>query len=264
MKQHNDAKKSASRKSGLPKKIIKLLLFVLFFVFVLGAMYFVNNFSISNFTDFFSVDETVNPVENADDYYNYLHAGNKYEEYNIVHRLTPEELTLILSELTLAEEFELTAVTTNHFENTKTVERSVISFDGGVYDIKRFDNELLIESITCNGNEITFKDELRNRQTVYPSTENFSFEETCSLPSLDALTEICNKIINGESPTVDYNISLISSEEGSLYKVVFAYPDINQREEYYVSYDNRIIVGLLSYIGDVLYYEYEVTDFRAP
>ena len=61
---------------------------------------------------------------------------------------------------------------------------------------------------------------------------------------------------------VEYDVSLISDGEQNLYKAVFTYPDILQREEYYISLDSEMIVRLDSYIDNELYYSYTLLEFE--
>lgn len=252
-------KKSASRKNGLLKLVFKFGVFIALFLFIIGAVYLINNLSVESF---FRNDTDELISDTPDNFYNQLLSENKYESYEVLYKLTPEELTDILSAFTIPEKFSMTTETVNYSAGKTQITTNVILYDRDEYSLNRYESGKLIESITCDNNEITFKDELRARSNVFPKSDEFTFEKCCSIPALSELTRICTEILSSSEKLLEYDISLVAGEEDCLYRVVFTYPDINQKEEYYVSEEKSMIVGNYSYINGNLYYRYLVTDFK--
>ncbi len=255
-------KNSASRKSGLPKKILKYVIIIFLLVCLVLVFNYISKTFLAQITNRFSSDNGSDVADTADNSYMDLSESDRYKDYSIVYTLTADEMTSIISDMAIPKHFNVKSETVNYSLSTPLITTSLIAYDNGNFSLNRYQSGILTESIKCNQNEITFTDELKNRSNSYPVSENFTFEQTCSIPSLAYLSEICTEVLNTDTPTVDYDITLVTGEKESLYKIVFIYPDINQKEEYYVSAESNMIVANYTYLGDDIYYRYLVSELE--
>lgn len=262
MKNKSDKTKTASRNFGLLKKVAKYVLILALIALALLAMHYVNNMSLSSITSLFD-DENDLAVDNRDDIYNNLSNDDKYSDYSLVHHVTPEELTLIISEFTSPSSFEMSVKKSYYSSDNVLTTTGVFKYDSPDFSMNIYDGDILTSSVTGNGADIVYTDEIRERSRVYKQTENFSYEEACELPSLKYLTDKCAEIMSGEETDYTYDISLIAKDDKGYYKVVFVYPDIDQREEYYVSAENEMIAAVYSFIGDRFIYSIDITDYKS-
>ncbi|MBE6606335.1 MAG: hypothetical protein E7635_04790 [Ruminococcaceae bacterium] len=265
MKSDNKKNRKAPKSSGISFKgtILITVCITLAFALLIYVMYifdFITFIDLADkmnnnmhFTNILSDDEVL---------YENLAEKTQIDNFQLMYEITPEELTLILSACNPYDSYTISSNITNQSSDTEITVRIRATKDLDVYDIKKYTGDVLFESIISNGEQIEVKDEIRGRSVKYAKSDLFSFESLCSIPSIDTVSDICNGIINGEANVIDYNISLVSDGEYNLYKAVFTYPDILQREEYYISLDTEMIVKLDSYIGDQLYYSYSLVDFE--
>lgn len=184
------------------------------------------------------------------------------DSYSLLYELTIDELTLILSEAVPSHSYKATSVVTNYSEDNVNEVTIVANKNMSKYEISKYNDDLIFESITSDGTTVTVKDELRNRSAKYPYDEKFSFESMCQIPDTYSVIEICNSIKDESTPVINYNLSLVNVDNQNLYKAEFVYPDLLQREEYLINIDNNMIVSLNSYFDDELYYSYSLLSYE--
>lgn len=262
MKNKSDKNKSASRRFGLLKKIIKYVLILALIALALLLIQYVNNMSLNSITSIFEGEDEIT-VDNRDDIYNSLSSADRYSDYSLVHHVTPEELTLIISEFTLPTGFEMTVTKSYYSAQSEQTRTGIFKYNSPEFSMMNYDGDILVSSVTGDGSDIVYTDELRERSQIYKQTDNFSYEEACELPSLRYLTDKCDEIINGVLSDYTYEISLVAKDDESLYKVVFEYSDIEQREEYYINAETEMITAVYSYIEDKLIYSIDITDYKS-
>ncbi|MBQ7821381.1 MAG: hypothetical protein IJ391_03770 [Clostridia bacterium] len=250
---------------GMTGTIIITVLITLLFAAMIYVMYVFNIVSVFDLSEYFS-DKTDNSslLDDNGDLYDDMLAVGDYNDYQLIYKVTPEELTAILAEFKTDTSFTLDAEIVNYNSNQSLVTRIGATRDGDTFEIKKYVDGELSETTVSDGETVTVTDEIRNRSARHTAGESFDFEALCSIPSTDDLSSICKDILDqGDSTVTEYDISLVSSDDQSLYKVVFTYPDISQREEYYISPETEMIVNAFSYFGDSLYYRYSLTRYTA-
>ena len=262
LKDKRKAPKSVS--NGMTGTILITLLITLLFAALIYGMYVLNIISFFDVSDFFSGKENNSSlIENSDDLYDSLNIVAPSDEYKFLYEVTPDELTVILSSFEDKTHYSISAEIVNYSSSKSMLTRIQAERDGDVFDIIKYVGSELTESIQSDGAVVTVTDETRGRSAKHKFIESFGFEPMCAIPSLSDLTAICDKVFSEESDDViDYDISLVSSGDQSFYKAVFTYPDIMQREEYYVSPDTQMIVNAYSYLNDSLYYRYSLLDYN--
>lgn len=265
MKSWQDKRKAPkSVSNGMTGTILITLLITLLFAALIYGMYVLNIISFFDVSDFFSGKENNSSlIENSDDLYDSLNDVGPSDEYKFLYEVTPDELTAILSSFVDTTSYSISAEVVNYSGSTNMLTRIQAERDGNVFDIRKYIGAELTESIKSDGAIVTVIDEIRGRSAKHTYSESFSFESMCAMPSLVDLTSICAEVLNEENDKViDYDICLVSSGDKSFYKAVFTYPDIMQREEYYVSPDTQMIVNAYSYLNDSLYYRYSLLNYN--
>lgn len=257
-------KKRHPARGGMTGTVVITVIITLLFALIIYLMYFFNIVSVLDLSEYLLDNGSDNSLlQGKDNLYDDLLSDTDFENYDMIYKMTPEELTSILSEFKEKEHYSIIAQTVNYSLADSKTTRLEAKRDGESFEINKYTADKLIETTISDGDYVNVTDIVRNRSSKHKYTSEFGFEALCSIPSLTPLTDICKDIIDkGEDSVTEYDISFVSSESGGLYKAVFTYTDINQREEYYVSPDSGMIVSLYSYLGDNLYYRYSLLEFN--
>ena len=263
-KQEKRQKRHPAR-GGMTATILITLLITLLFVGIIYVMYVFDIVSVFDLTGYLSdKDDNASVIKGSDNLYDELLPDYQSLEYDLLYKITPEELTSILSEFKTDDKYSVISETVNYGFGDQRITRVNASRDGDSFEIAKYSGGKLFESIRSDGEYVTVTDEVRDRSVKHKSDDPYEFEALCMMPSLEDLTEICRDILDGDEIGVtDYDISLVSSGNSSLYKAVFTYPDISQREEYFLSPESEMIVALYSYFGDNAYYKYTLLDYKS-
>ena len=243
--------------------ILITVIITLLFALIIYLMYVFNIVSVLDLTEYFANKGAENSLLQGDDnLYDDLVSDVEFKNYDLIYKMTPEELTSILSEFKEKDRYSIVAQTVNYSLVDSKTTRVEAKLDGKAFEIRKYLADKLIESTVSDGEYVTVTDSVRNRTSKHKYTHEFDFEALCAIPYLSPLTDICKDILDkGEDAVTEYDISFVSGDNGGMYKAVFTYPDINQREEYYVSAESGMIVSLYSYFGDNLYYRYSLVDY---
>lgn len=248
--------------SGFRGTLFITLIIAFAFALLIYFMYIFDFVAFIDFSKIFGEKEKINDTlpKNELLYENINEANN--DSYTLLYELTIDELTLILSEAIPNSHYKLTSLVSNYSDDNTSEVKITASKEKNKFDISKYKNDEIYESIISDGTTVTVRDELRNRSEKYPFDEKFSFESLCQMPSVDSVIEICNKVNGESSPVINYDLSLVYVNNQNLYKAEFVYPDLLQKEVYLINIDNNMIVSLNSYFDDVLYYSYSLIEYE--
>ncbi len=264
---NSDNKKSRKAPKGseisFKGTILITVCITLAFALLIYVMYIFDLITFIDLADTLEKNKASHDLSTDDEVlYDNLVSKAQMDSFQLLYELDPSDLTVILSKCKPRDNYFLISEISNYTTEAYKTIRIEATKNNDVFDIKKFNDGTLFESIVSSGNIVEVTDELRDRSAKQVQTDELIFEVLCSMPSIKTITDVCNDIISGSTDVVEYDISLISDGEHNLYKATFTYPDILQREEYYVSLDSEMIVKLDSYINNELYYSYTLLEFK--
>lgn len=259
----NNDQKSKSKTRGKKSTIGAVLVIAALFSVLIYLTYAFNVVSLFDISSMVKNNNKNNlPFDESDQFYDDLLDESELKGFETIYKVTPDELTAVISSFKTCDKYELEAQIISYGSAATRVVNVNATRDGDVFKVDKYVDNTYSESIVSDGDYITYTDKLRSRSTKHSLGDGFDFESCCNIPSISDLKEICKSVLNGDDTVIDYEISLVSSENKSFYMAVFTYPDIMQREEYYISVETEMIVNAYSYINDNLYYRYSLTSYR--
>ena len=249
--------------NGFWGTLLMTFLITVAFGLLIYGMYLTDIISLIDISSIFeSKNAGKNSIDSNDRIYEALKTEDDTETYKFLYDITPEELTTILSGYKLNDNYSFRAETVNYGtgKNREISLRVTKSKDS--FKVTKSEKGNVFETVSLENGVVTVTDNIRNRFSKYNGYPDFSFESVCGMPSLSQITDICSKIIDGDTESVtDYEISLVSDSSKTLYHVVFTYPDLSQKEEYYISSESGMIESAYTYFSDRLFYRYSLTDY---
>lgn len=256
-------KRPAKKQGGFFGMLAATLLIAVAFGAIIYGMYYLN---IMNIFEVF--DKNTNQTDNLPESPDIDNLLEQYEkpEYRLIYSVTPEELLTVIASLSVPDAYTLSAETVD-FGGESRVTKLTAEKKGEKFNIARtsYDAdgaERLSESIVCDGETITVKNNNDLKSMVYSVNDRFDFESYCRIPSLAELTALCSRLTEAENDDgTKCEVSLVTSESGSFYKVVVEYDLPEQKDEYYLSLDTGILMSAFTYVGDKLVYRFIISDF---
>ncbi len=184
------------------------------------------------------------------------------EEYEFVYASTPEELTDIISDFALPEEYSIKATTVtlgeSGFDNVKVS----ASHGKDTYVIEKIrEGETFERTELGTDGYVTVTDLKRNSSAKHKNSDAITFEGQCGIPSLSDVSELCLSIIDGAPEVSEYSVSLVSKNSNAYYCVSVYYDDIKQRDDYYLSTSSCLIEEAYTYIDGTLIYRYHLDEY---
>ena len=262
MNNNDKSKKRHPASGGMTATVLITVIITLLFALAIYLMYVFNIVSVLDLSEYFADNADNSLLQGKDNLYEDLLSDSEFENYDLIYKITPEELTSVLAEFEPKDNYSITVQTVNYSLVDSKTTKVEAKLNGKSFEINKYSADKLVETTVSDGEYVSITDTVRNRMSKHKYSETFDFESLCGIPSLTPLTDICKEVLDREADSVaEYDISFVSGDNGGLYKAVFTYTDVNQREEYYVSPDIGMIVSLYSYLGDNLYYRYSLTDF---
>lgn len=265
MKKKNDSEKRSVKRKRSPfsSTILTTIAITAVFAVLIYGMYLFNIVSIFDIPSFLSRENEKRPtLENSDAFYDGLLTQDSITSLKEIYKITPQELTAMIADFEPIDSFTIDAQVVSYSSAVTSTTDIRAEKKGDSFNVKKYIGGVLSESIVSDGNDIAYTDELRHRSRKQSLGDGFDFESVCRIPSLSELIKICASCESEDADVVDYDISLVSSDNKSYYKVIFTYPDIMQREEYYISPETHMIINAYSYLGDSLYYRYSVNSYK--
>lgn len=265
MKSNRDNEKNGVRRKRSPfsSTILATISITAVFAVLIYCMYLFNIVSIFDIPAFLSRGNEDRPtLENSDAFYDGLLTQDSITSLKEIYKVTPQELTAMIADFEPLDNFTIDAQIVSYSSAVTSITDIRAEKNGDSFNVKKYTGGVLSESIVSDGTDVTYTDEIRRRTRKHMLGDGFDFCSVCRIPSLSELIKVCNEADSEDSSVIDYDISLVSSDNKSYYKVVFTYPDVMQREEYYVSPETHMIINAYSYLGDSLYYRYSVNSYK--
>ncbi len=204
-------------------------------------------------TDLFHIGEEENPEVIPGDEGAILQALKDHVpgvEVTVIPDPTSVDLASLLYEMPEHPRYTLVNYTLLKSGDSSLLCMNRVWRDGEKYRVETYSGDGAQKLITaiCDGEVVSISDHRYNTTARYPAGGDFTLSSQAGMPDIE--------FTRGENAP-ELEIALIRSAKDNLYRCVFDYEELGQREELYISIEYGIVMRAESYVGEDLVYTLE-------